>query len=230
MLEGEFIERRVWRVGFRPEPWAWSDWSWAEHGRFQGRWDDPDGEFRTMYAGATLQACLAEILAGLRPSIETSAELAEIQEDPLDAAMYPTCPAETVSYSWLEPRIASRATLSGHFCVITSMASIAALRPVFKQMAAGQGFDDFDAATLKDQKARPITQAVSKFVWGLGDFNGISFNSRLGDDNTLWAIYERPDEPNHVSPQLSHLETHSLTPEDPAIVEIFALFNLRCGE
>lgn len=28
----------VWRIGFKPEPWAWSGWEWAgTDGRFHGR-------------------------------------------------------------------------------------------------------------------------------------------------------------------------------------------------
>jgi hypothetical protein len=224
LLQGESTDRVVWRVGFRPYPWAWVDWSRAEDGRFQGRWDDPDGEFRTIYAGGTLQACLAEVLASLRPSVEMAAEMDDIDEDPLDEAMHPTCPAGSIAYAWLEPRVASSATLAGQFCNVTSMVTIAGLRPRFKSMATAQGYEDFDAATLKDQKARPITQAVSKYIWSRGDFHGIRFNSRLGDDNSLWAIYERPDGLTGVSPQISDIEMHSLTPEDPAIVEIFELF------
>jgi len=26
----------VWRVGYKPEPWAWPDWKWAHDGRFHG--------------------------------------------------------------------------------------------------------------------------------------------------------------------------------------------------
>ena len=56
---------QVWRVGFKPEPWAWSGWEWAgADGRFHGRWDDRQGNFRTIYAGSTLLACLLEVLAG----------------------------------------------------------------------------------------------------------------------------------------------------------------------
>jgi hypothetical protein len=41
---------RVWRVGFRPEPWTWSGWEWATDGRLPGRWDDLHGI--TSVAGA----------------------------------------------------------------------------------------------------------------------------------------------------------------------------------
>ena len=38
----------VWRVGFQPEPGAWPSWQYATDGRFPGRWDDADGNFRTI--------------------------------------------------------------------------------------------------------------------------------------------------------------------------------------
>src|SRR5664279_1996153 len=43
--------RVVWRVGYVPEPWAWTPWQYATDGRFTGRWDDPDGVWRTLYVG-----------------------------------------------------------------------------------------------------------------------------------------------------------------------------------
>jgi hypothetical protein len=39
----------VWRVGYAPDPWAWTPWEYAsDSGRFNGRWDDEDAKFRTL--------------------------------------------------------------------------------------------------------------------------------------------------------------------------------------
>ena len=57
----------VWRVGYRPDPWTFTPWQYAENGRFTGRWDDPDGNYRTLYTGQTLLGCLLEVLACFRP-------------------------------------------------------------------------------------------------------------------------------------------------------------------
>ena len=75
----------VWRIGFRPDPWAWSGWEWAANGRFRGLWDDLHGNFRTIYAGSSLKACLLEVLAGFRADARLAAELDEIVEDDEDA-------------------------------------------------------------------------------------------------------------------------------------------------
>jgi hypothetical protein len=121
----------VFRVGFEPEPWAWPDWRYATDGRFNGRWDDSQGIFRTIYAGQTLFACLVEVLAALRADPQLVGELEAIEVDPLDAETNPTRPAGQVPYSWLEPRRAASAVLIGMFCDVTASDSIAALRPHF---------------------------------------------------------------------------------------------------
>lgn len=90
---------RVWRVGFKPDPWAWSGQAeGATGGRFNGRWDDRAGNFRTVYAEEGLLACLLEVLAAFRPDPQLLVDLDEIDEDPADAN-HPTSPADEVPYS-----------------------------------------------------------------------------------------------------------------------------------
>ncbi len=48
----------------------------------------------------------------------------------------------------------------------------------------------------------------------------MAFSSRLGDDLTLWAIFERPGDPA-VSPHLTEVTTRHLTPEDPDLLAAF---------
>lgn len=94
---------QVWRVGYRPTPWAWTPWRYATHGRFDGRWDDPAGEFRTVYAGHSLYGCLLEVLARFRPDLPTVAALEAVDEDPADAAEHPTVTAGVLDRAWLAP-------------------------------------------------------------------------------------------------------------------------------
>ena len=94
---------QVHRVGFAPDPWAWPGWEWATDGRFNGRWDDAAGNFRTIYAGSTLFACLVEVLAPLRSDPELAAALEDIDVDDVDQAQHPTQPAGTVPYSCRTP-------------------------------------------------------------------------------------------------------------------------------
>jgi hypothetical protein len=42
---------RVYRLGRRPDPWVWPDWSHAgADGTFGNRFDDPESEYRVLYA------------------------------------------------------------------------------------------------------------------------------------------------------------------------------------
>lgn len=221
------VQRQAWRVGYRPAPWAWSGWEYAgADGRFHGRWDDRLGNFRTVYAGSTLLACLLEVLAGLRADPVLVDELAEIHEDGNDAVLHPTAPAGQVPYAWLEPRAAASATLNGSFCYVSDSRSIAALRPHFIGLATHLGLEDFDAAALKDGRPRELTQAVATHLHAATEVAGVAFLSRLGDDLELWAIFERAGDPE-VSPSLRDINDHVLTPENPDVIEAFRVLGLE---
>ncbi|GAA3667026.1 hypothetical protein GCM10022237_28760 [Nocardioides ginsengisoli] len=217
----------VWRVGFRPEPWAWSGWEWAgADGRFHGRWDDRQGNFRTVYAGSSLLACLLEALAGFRPDPTLAADLEDVVEDDEDAAMHPTARAGEIPYAWLEPRSAATAVLTGRFCSVTAAETIAALRPQFVALAHRLSLHDFDAAALKDGRPRELTQAVATHLHATTELDGITFASRHGDNLTLWAVFERGADDAAVSPTLSRIEHHALSPEHPDVEHALRILGL----
>ena len=153
----------VYRIGFPPDPWVWPGWEYARNdGRFGGRWDDANGEFRTVYAGTTLLGCLLEVLAPLRPDPRLAAELDDIAEDTEDAREHPTVAAGRLSRSWLTRRQASRAQLSGVYCCVTETQSIATLREHFLVLATVQlELPDLDAAALRIAQPRDLTQRVA---------------------------------------------------------------------
>lgn len=220
---------QVWRVGYKPEPWAWPGWEWATDGRFPGRWDDRLGNFRTVYAGMSPLACLLEVLADFRPDQTLVLELDTIVEDDHDGTLYPTIRPGELPYAWLEPRLATTARLIGTFCVVTAAESIAALRPRFIALAHEVALHDFDAAALKDGRARTLTQAVATHLHAATNVAGVRFESRYGDDLMLWAIFERASDAA-ISPTLQLIENHALVPEDPDLVEAFRLLGLTWAE
>lgn len=217
---------RVWRVGFRPEPWAWSGWEWATDGRFPGRWDDLHGNFRTVYAGSSLLACLLEVLAGFRKDARLSMELDEIVEDDEDKVLHPTLAPGQVPKEWLDERAATSATLSGRYCAVTASGSVAALYPHFIGLALALGLADFDAAALKDARPRRLTQAVAAWLYEITDFDGVTFASRHGDDLELWAIFERPGDPP-ITPRIQDTTVEELQHDSPEISDAFRLLGLR---
>ncbi len=214
----------VWRVGYRPDPWAWPSWQFASNGRFTGRWDDAQGTFRTIYAGTRLLSCLLEVLACFRPDSELIARMNDIMDN--DGDLDATRPAGVVPLSWLAPRMAASAGLSGTYLAITQTETVAAMRPHFLRRAQELGLGDFDAAALKDAKPRQLTQEVATYIYRTTDLHGVQFLSRHGDDHTLWAIFERPGDPD-VSPQLHQPTQHALQPNIPDMQEAFRIHRLR---
>lgn len=222
----------VWRIGYPPDPWAWAGWEYAlDTGRFPGRWDDSAGIFRTVYAGSSLLACLLEVLAHFRADPLVDAALAEIDEDPEDAADHPTAQAGTVHRSWLDQRQASRADLVGTYCAVTSAQTVATLRPAFIAVAITLGLPDFDTAALKLARPRELTQRVATWLWeqstaeGLPLLDGVRFASRHGDDFELWAVFER-DLDGPTSRLLTNVEPQQLQ-DRPELQEAFDLLGLR---
>ncbi|MET3948353.1 hypothetical protein ABIB49_003074 [Arthrobacter sp. UYCu512] len=218
---------RVWRVGFRPEPWAWSGWEWATDGRFPGRWDDLHGNFRTIYAGSSLLACLLEVLAHFRKDARLSMELDEIVEDDEDKVLHPTIAPGQVPREWLEVRAAASAELPGRYCAVTASGSVAALYPHFIGLALSLGLADFDVAALKDARPRRLTQAVASWIYEMTDLDGVTFASRHGDDLQLWAIFERPGDPT-ITPNIQEVTDEGpLQHDSPEISKAFNFLGLQ---
>src|SRR5699024_3085694 len=202
----------AYRVGFAPEPWAWTPWEYAARGRFTGRWDDPDGVWRTLYLGADRLACYLEVLAFARPSRELISELAEIDVADEDADDFPTAPPGLLPRRWADPRVVATGALSGWFVRPGDVESLATLRTLFRGIALQHGLSDLDGAALRDGRSRAVTQAISQWINGLPEpsgtdpVSGIEFDSRHGDRLTLWAVYERPGD-GPVSRHLTPLDS-----------------------
>lgn len=219
----------VWRVGYEPNPLGWSGWEHAHDGRFPGRWDDPDGRFRTLYVGATLKGCLLEVLAHARKDMYMAKELGDIKEEPEDAQNYPTANPGEVDRDWLKTRCAAEATLSGNYCAVTATETVAALYKDFIGLALESGHEDFDVALLKNAgpEGRKITRAVSAYLYLQDGVDGVEFTSRHGDEERMWCIYERPQEQTRVSQHLMDLGPRHLAEDTPELVEVFQLLGLR---
>jgi len=231
-LEVDLDPGRVWRVGYPPQPWAWTPWEYAgPTGRFAGRWDDPAGEFRTVYAAYSLLACLLEVLAGFRPDLILRDVLGGIEEDPVDAADHSTLPVGRLPRAWLDSRTATSAQLSGTYAAVTRPGSLATVRARFGPLTARLGLADVDAGALKLAEARELTQAVARWLYDLPTdpaghpVSGVRFDSRHGDGLALWAVFEQPGDPP-VSPRITDITDRPLGASDPVLAEAFALHGL----
>ena len=217
----------VWRVGYAPDPWAWSDWAYADDDRrFNGRWDDEKGQFRTIYTAETLLGCFLEVLAQLRPDLEIDDELDAIVDEDGTGALFPTVDAGVVGFEWLEDRMWANGTQTGTYCYITHSESVATLAKTGIFQRFGISGADIGTDVLKDPHTRPLTRTIARMVYDVLDdrmpaFEGLEFRSRHGDELRMWAIFERGtdgDAPAHVKPR-------SVGPVDPENEDLIAAFD-----
>jgi len=183
----------VFRLGRRPDPWAWPDWAYVgADGTFGNRYDDPLGIYRVLYASTRRMATFVECLAYFRPDIDVVADLAEIagedgDEEPPAAGVVPG--------EWVEQRCVGRGALAGDYADLGHHESLAELRRALAARVVHYGLHDLDAATLRLSAPRAFTQEVARYVFdqtaaGQRRWNGLSYLSKHGDDLRNWAIFE----------------------------------------
>ena len=173
----------LYRLGRHPDPWVWSDWSYAApDGTFGNRYDDPDASYRVLYASSERVGAFLETLARFRPDLEVLAELDRIEGDDE--------PPPAVPGTWLAGRLIGEAAVEGRFVDVGDSASLATLRTALAASAIHHGLDEIDAATIRLRAPRAFTQQVSRYVYEQGSFAGIRYRSRLGDDILNWAVFE----------------------------------------
>jgi hypothetical protein len=224
------VDRQAFRVGYSPDPWAWTPWEYATGGRFGGRFDDPDGLYRTLYAGDSPLTCLLEVLAKFRPDPAVLTDLDAIDSNAQTEDENPTRRPGAIPLSWLANRSVGTASLTGHFADIGDKESIPALRAALARWLVHYGLPDLDGAAIRSTVPRGLTQQLGQLVHAARDetgrlWDGVLFESRHGNDLLLWAIFERGGEAR--SHTLADTSTIPLVPEDPAFVEAARLHGLH---
>jgi hypothetical protein len=217
----------IYRVARRPDAWAWPDWSYAhDDGTFGGRFDDPRGEYRVLYASSQREGAFSETLARYRVDLHVAAELQSIAGDPEDGAYPGLIPAGVVPREWLETRVLGTATHPGAFVDLGHSDSLAHLRVALAARVLHHGLDDLDAGAIR-RAPRAFTQEVSRHLFEHGRDEdgwavaGVRYRSRLGDEFINWAIFE----PNPPVDDRSE----AIDSDDPALLSIFERFELRWG-
>ena len=166
-LHNAELPDRVYRLGREPDPWKWPDWSYASpDGTFGNRFDDPEGQYRVLYASAERETTFRECLARFRP--DPAIVAAEIAENDDDENSPRTLPAGRVALTWLQNRRIETARLIGEFCDIGHSASIVHLRAGLAARLSDYGLDDLDAGDirLRSREALPKRSADARALLG----------------------------------------------------------------
>jgi hypothetical protein len=85
---------------------------WQPDGSFGNRFDDPQGNYRVLYAATQRVSCFIETLARFRPDPALIAELEAIAGED-DYVLLGTVPSD-----WCEPRVMGEATVTGTYADI----------------------------------------------------------------------------------------------------------------
>jgi hypothetical protein len=205
----------VYRIGRTLDPWQYPDWSRANPDRtFGNRFDDPNGDYRVIYASSARLGCFLETLARYRPDMAVYAELNEIE------GADDFVPAGVVPREWLHDRVMGSATAHGTFADIGASEWIERLRHALAPLLIRLGIPDFDASVLQRSGPRLLTQNVSAVVYRLG-FHGIRYLSRYGHDIENWALFEPVD--------LASRNQSEIEPNDSDLLEAMRIFSLALG-
>lgn len=217
---------RLFRLGRKPDPWAWPDWSNYSDTKSGNRWDDPDRVYRVLYACSERRGAFVETLARFRPDPLIVAGRAEIigEDD--------TIPPGSVPASWVENRAISDATVARTFADVGHSDSLAYLHRVLTARLVHYGIPELDGAAIRLSAPRAFTQEISRFIYKLSTvagepaFAGVFYQSRLGDNFHNWAIFERPYDDEII-------QRRSVAPisiDDPDFQAAFDLLSLRLFE
>ena len=229
----------VWRVGYRPRPWDWPDWRYAtDHGRFNGRWDDQLAEFRTLYTGESLEACLLEVLAHFRPEPGIDRELDEISDEDGWIALFPDAPAGTVGAAWAADRMAGAARQTGAYCFITHSESLGAVQIGFPFGRFGLVPRLLDTSVVKNPDHRDLTRSIARWLFDqpgadgrAAALDGVAFRSRFGDELRLWAVFERPEDAEEGTSHCLRDRTEMpLEVQGQELSRVFAVHGLRWAD
>ena len=213
MFEAKQAPNPLFRIGRQPDPWQPPDWSRASSdGTFGNRFDDPQGNYRVLYAASQELSCYVETLARFRLDLALLAELKEIEGDD------DFFPLGEVPNEWCEGRLLGTASANGDYADIYASEWVAFLRANLASECLRLGVRDLDAAVLQNYSPRRITQLASLRIYERG-FSGIYYRSRFGHDLENWALFE----PFRITP----IDSKDISVDDPILREALDLLGLK---
>jgi RES domain len=151
----------LYRIAWGTEPWEYPDWKRAGTDSsslahtFGNRFDDPNAEYRVLYAASQLVSCYVEVLARFRPDYALLAELRTMDGED-DYQQIGIVPDE-----WFENRFIGTAEVEGNYADLYSPVWVSHLRLRLHPLCVELGLPDFDVSVLIQAAKRIVTQRAS---------------------------------------------------------------------
>jgi hypothetical protein len=178
-----------------------------------GRFDDPQREFRVLYAAAQRGGAFIEMLAPFRPVLTVLAQLQEVANtsEPSPRAVAPP--------HWYQRHAVARLRLTSgqRWLDLRAPATRETLRNELAATLLALEFADLDLSRVLGP-SRALTQAIARWAYDRG-FAGLAYSSRLDARLTLWAVFEGAGFEPVGLPE-------PITPDDPDLTATARLFGL----
>jgi hypothetical protein len=150
----------------------------------RGRFDDPAGQYRVLYAALERAAAFAEALQQFRPDLATRAALAAVRFGAVPRA-------DVRLQSWAGARVVMTLRVPGaaRLCDLRASVQIEEAANGIAGVAESLGISDFDASHVIGPDRR-VSQAVSRWAHEAG-YDGVLFPSRFATEWTCCALFNR---------------------------------------
>ena len=220
MLNARTPTGPLYRIAWGTEPWEYPDWKRAGTDSsslahtFGNRFDDPDAEYRVLYASSQLVSSYVEVLARFRPDYALLAELRGMEGED-DYQQIGIVPDE-----WFENRFFGTAEVQGNYADLYSPAWVSYLRSRLHPLCLELGLPDFDVSVLIQATKRIVTQKASSIVYDLGAFAGICYASRHGLEFENWALFESKASINPLIP------VQRVSRSEPSLLQALEILHL----
>jgi RES domain len=173
----------VWRVGYSGSPWELTPWGQCT---WEGRFDDPQREFRVLYCAERRLTALYEVLAPLRPDLKALKDFKAFVA-PLPAP-WPAGVAKLPMEWRLKRELCSgHLVLKGDLTDVTEVKILMEIELEIADLCAKHGFPHLDQSALRSD-VRELTQAISRTVFTRG-WSGIIYRSKI-DDRKCASLFE----------------------------------------
>jgi hypothetical protein len=200
----------LFRVARRPDVWQWLDFAYLG----QGRWDDPNGSYRVLYASCSALGAFLETLGQFRPTIDLLAQIRENAKGFFSASSLPR-----VTSQWRAGHILGCGISDGvkaPLVAIGGATTLATLRRSLAPVARDLGIKEIDAGVIRldwSDEFQEFTRAVSRFIYEQTQpdgtpYAGIYYLSKYADDVANCAIFERGTEFPVTSLERSEIEVN----------------------
>ena len=214
--------KKLFRVGYGENPTALRPWDSVDTSRPpQGRFDDPEREYRVLYTSSTPEGAYREALQEFRPSNDLLNMLKEVEQNDSDYPLDDFSDFGVLPISWMRDHRFVEMTIDDH-CEMVKVTDGAALDLI--QIKLGYRLD----ASAVLSADRDITQQISRLVYTADErFAGIVAESKLGTDFANFALFEDVNIDGALRATVQAVTVQDINFQDPTLVDVANAYSLK---